>query len=502
METTRTKSWIKFISESSAENPWSLAYKIAKDKIFAPKLSELLDCDGNPVIEETQIANKLFDFLFPNESTCNESEKQQHIRAQSQGCSYQCDDWPFSQCEVNDVIYYQNPNRAPGEDGITADIIAKTHGINREFLCQLYNKCLSLHYFPKIWKKGIIKIIPKPNKPDYREPDAYRPITLISVLAKVLEKLLTNRITHYLHQNSRISEKQFGFTKQKSTEDAIHSLIKFVKSAYERKGFALIISLDINGAFNSAWWPKIINQLRVKGCPSNLFSIIKSYFSGRESKLWYMNTEVVRQMTVGCPQGSASGPWFWNICIDDIFELSEGNDCNIECFADDTIIKIFAKTIEELEIIANNKLRQVFQWSLDNKLTFNVSKSNCVLFTRNLKYKAPEIAFNGDKLALNSNFKHLGVIIDSKLSWRAHSNHVKSKVLQFTNNLLRFAKTNYGLGSRSIEVILKGGHSANNWIRCLNLGGRSRPEVRSEAIGITPETDRNTNDKVIQNCFT
>ncbi len=137
METTRTKSWIKFISESSAENPWSLAYKIAKDKIFAPKLSELLDCDGNPVIKETQIANKLFNFLFPNDSTCNEIEKQQHIRAQSQGCSYQGDDRPFSQCEVNDVIYYQNPNRAPGEDGITADIIAKTHGINREFLCQL-----------------------------------------------------------------------------------------------------------------------------------------------------------------------------------------------------------------------------------------------------------------------------------------------------------------------------------------------------------------------------
>jgi hypothetical protein len=93
-----------------------------------------------------------------------------------------------------------------------------------------------------------------------------------------------------------------------------------------------------------------------------------------------------------------------------------------------------------------------------------------VLFTRNLKYKAPEIAFNGDKLALNSNFKHLGVIIDSKLSWCTHSNYVKSKVLQFTNNLLRFAKTNYGLGSRSIEVIYKGailptiGYAVSTWV--------------------------------------
>ncbi len=354
------------------------------------------------------------------------------------------------------VVNSQNPKKAPGEDGITANIIIRIHVINESFLTRLYNKCLDLSYFPKLWRKSVIKIIPKPNKSDYRDPNAYRPISLLPIHAKILEKLLINRINYYLHQNSKLNERQFGFTPQKLTEDALKSLIDFVKSTFERKGFAIVLSLDINGAFNTCWWPKIINPLRVKGCPNNLLSLVKSYFCERESKLWFMCTETVRAITVGCPQGSASGPGFWNISIDDVFELSEGPDCEVECFADDTIIKIFAKTSEELELRVNNKLQELNEWSIANKLTFNISKTNCALFTRNLKFKKPEIVFDGQKLSITTTFKHLGVMIDSKLTWRAHCNYVKSKVMRFTNNLLRFAKTNYGLDSRAIEAIYKG----------------------------------------------
>jgi hypothetical protein len=67
----------------------------------------------------------------------------------------------------------------------------------------------------------------------------------------------------YLRKTNGLNTKQYGFTPQVSTEDALHSVINFIKSSFERKGFALIISLDISGAFNHCWYPKVLSQLKL-----------------------------------------------------------------------------------------------------------------------------------------------------------------------------------------------------------------------------------------------
>jgi hypothetical protein len=107
----------------------------------------------------------------------------------------------------------------------------------------------------------VVKVIPKPGKKDYRNANSYRPISLLSVFAKILEKLLINRINHFLRSNGKLSPKQFGFTPQKSTEDALSRTVDFIKQTFDEKGFAIIISFDISGAFNSCFWPKILYQL-------------------------------------------------------------------------------------------------------------------------------------------------------------------------------------------------------------------------------------------------
>jgi hypothetical protein len=169
-----------------------------------------------------------------------------------------------------------------------------------------------------------------------------------------------------------INESQFGFTPQRSTEHALHLLKDFINDTFDKKGFALIVSLDISGAFNYCWWTKVLYQLRIKRCPENINKVIESYFSARKAKLWYLNREVEREITIGCPQGSASSPWFWNICFDDIFDLSEEN-IKINCFADDTILMFYAQNTNELQLKVNNKLRQIHEWGKANKLSFLAS---------------------------------------------------------------------------------------------------------------------------------
>ncbi len=124
---------------------------------------------------------------------------------------------------------------------------------------------------------------------------------------------------HYRRNNNKFNAKQYGFVPQKSIEYALHSRVSNIKEAFNRKGFMLSIAADIRDAFDHGWWPKILQTLQGKRCPKNLFLLSKSYFSERTAKLSYLNAEVVRKQTTGCPQGIASRLWFWNESFDDIF---------------------------------------------------------------------------------------------------------------------------------------------------------------------------------------
>jgi hypothetical protein len=455
LEKTKILNWNQFVEHSTKTNPWGIIYNIAKQNDKKIIANELIGTNGELITNGAEITKTFSDTLFPYDSSESDSEIQYMVRMRSEENYENIREPDFNVNEVTQIVNGQNHRKSPGEDGITADVVRKIHERNPTFLTILYNKCLELNVFPKIWKSGVVKVIPKPDKKDYRNPNSYRPITLLSVYAKIFEKLIINRIVYLVRKHHKVSDKQFGFTPQTSTEDALHSVVNTLKTSLKRIGFALVVSLDINGAFNYCWWPKILNQLRNKNCPKNLFLLLKSYLSERSCKVWHLNEEYEREINLGCPQGSASGPWLWNIMFDDIFELND-TDVLLQGFADDLILIVYAKSIEELQQITNEKLEKIKIWAKNNKITFNVEKTNCVLFTRKLRYYEPIITFDGQRLKLVKSFKYLGLIIDSKLSWREHTIYVRNKVNQFLNKLLQFSKNKFGLNTRAIETIYKG----------------------------------------------
>jgi hypothetical protein len=143
---------------------------------------------------------------------------------------------------------------------------------------------------------------------------------------------------------------------------------------------------------------------------------------------------------MGCPQGSACGPHFWKIYYDDLLEIQLDDNQFIEGFADDTCIGIRAKTITELERNASYVLEKVCKWAETSKLKFNPQKTQCVLFTKNYKFTAPNIHFTNHKLEISNSFKHLGLYLDSKLNWNKHCDYIRTKAYKILNKLLLFAK--------------------------------------------------------------
>jgi ribonuclease HI len=530
LNTRKIDSWNHFIETNSRENPWGISYAISKDKIKVEKVSELLDSSGRLLTDNKEIANTLLNSLFPDDQplTDNEFHKTIRIRVddyfnlfdgysnagptitenivnyglgdcpqqQMESCTSEntnCgnNDHLFTEPEVTQIVSQQNNAKSPGEDGFNAAIVKEVHKSNPQFLTKLYNKSLILGVFPNVWKTSVVKVIRKPGDRDYRKPNSYRPISLLSVFAKILEKLLINRITYYLKINGLLGENQFGFTAQKSTIDAIISAIDFIKSAYEKKGFALLIPLDIAGAFDHTSWPMILYSLIIMKCPKNLLLLTKSYFSDRYAKLWYQNVEVIKKLSKGCPQGSSCGPGFWNIKFNSSLKLDFPQMVRLNGFADDALLQVFAQTIPELETKANEALSRLSDWSRDNKLEFNETKTTAVLFTKNQKFSKPKIIFNGYQIELSTNFKYLGLYIDNQLNWKFHLNYVKAKAQQLIIQLISFTKKKYGLNDKALEVIYKGAvvpiiaYACPVWIQCIDYQYIKKPlESIQRLIGL------------------
>src|SRR5215469_13861912 len=121
--------------------------------------------------------------------------------------------------------------------------------------------------------------IVKPEKENSYNLSKFRPISLLDTGGKVLEKLLINRINHHVFAHDIMNNNQYGFTPQRSTSDAAMAVKEFVEEGLATGGIIVLISLDVRGAFDTAWWPTILNGLKAYNCPKNLYNLSKSYLS-------------------------------------------------------------------------------------------------------------------------------------------------------------------------------------------------------------------------------
>jgi len=171
----------------------------------------------------------MLDYLIPKDEVDNDTDYHNKIRKQIERPIQTADDREYSSEEIRTAIEAIHSKKAPGEDGITSEILQHAYRQFPKLIYTLYNQCLRLGCFPKIWKR--VKVIPitKPGKEDTIAPSKYRPISLINDGGKVLEKLLINRIMHYVYTNDLLNHNQYGFTQKKNTTDAAMAVKEFAE---------------------------------------------------------------------------------------------------------------------------------------------------------------------------------------------------------------------------------------------------------------------------------
>ena len=226
-----------------------------------------------------------------------------------------------------------------------------------------------------------------------------------------------------------LSDNQFGFRKQHSTEYALTLLYDKVSLAIDNKEFTVGIFIDLSKAFDTVDHTILLNKLQHYGIRGVAHEWFSNYLNNREQFVKF-NETISSRRTIKCgvPQGSILGPLLFLIYINDLCSVSKALDFVL--FADDTNIFFSHKNINVLEKTLNEELIKLNDWCRANKLSINYKKSNYILFKPRQKKETFEIDLKFDQTTIErvKETMFLGIIIDEALSWKSHITNIARKI--------------------------------------------------------------------------
>ncbi|CAB0039258.1 unnamed protein product [Trichogramma brassicae] len=230
---------------------------------------------------------------------------------------------------------------APGPDGVPNSAIKIAIAKHPDIFLQVFMACLRTGVFPACWKRQKLALLPKPGKPP-EEPSSYRPLCMLDTAAKILERIICDRLEATTESPGGLSDHQYGFWKGRSTINAIENVIAIAREAIAgtrwnrgTKKYCAVVTLDVKNAFNSARYNNINAALRRMRTPQYLPRIVGSYLSARSLDYDTEDGPESYRVTAGVPQESVLGPILWNVMYDAVLRLNFGGNVKIVGFADD-----------------------------------------------------------------------------------------------------------------------------------------------------------------------
>ena len=275
----------------------------------------------------------------------------------------------------------------------------------------------------------IARVIPLFKSGDKSTFTNYRPISILPAFSKILERIVYNRILSYLNERNILSDSQFGFRKNHSTEYALSMLYDRLSNAIDNNEYTAGIFLDLSKAFDTVNHQILLEKLNHYGIRGVAHSWISSYLSNRKQFVQYDSVCSAHSViSCGVPQGSILGPLLFLIYINDLCNVSKVLDFIL--FADDTNIFFSHRNEDYLQNTLNVELDNVTNWCQANRLSINIKKSKFMLFKPRQKKQNLDISITLTSHAIErvKDIVFLGVILDENLTWKPHIAHVSRKI--------------------------------------------------------------------------
>ena len=327
---------------------------------------------------------------------------------------------PVTENEVLKYISSLKNSASPGEDGIGSELIKNIHLHILKPLAHIINLIFRTGIVPEYFKTSIV--VPIYKSGDKNQITNYRPISLINNFSKILEKALKERLINFLNSCNILSDKQYAFLENMSTNDAMCQLVTEITNQLNEGRKAMAVFLDLAKAFDTVPHHILLEILSRYGVRGPVLSVFESYLKDRHQRV-RVNGIVsdAQTITMGIPQGTVLGPILFLIYINPLLKEIDIRG-SLLAYADDTVMVFSGDTWEGVKCLAESGLERVKNWFDYYRLSLNLNKTKFISFSQTEKNRP---TFNslevGDSLILGTDtIKYLGITIDCHLKWKDH----------------------------------------------------------------------------------
>ena len=332
-----------------------------------------------------------------------------------------------SSSSVYSMLCALDEKKAVGPDGLSARFLKEIANEITVPLTKLFNKSLETGIFPNDWKHCNVTPVHKSGSKD--SPGNFRPISVVPVAAKMLEKIVAQQLSLYLESHQALSPYQCAYRRGKSTEQLLLVAVDAIASALDKNLCACVAFLDLRKAFDSLDHCLLLQRLGMLGVVGTEISWFVSYLSDRFQRVKYNNSYSNWGLVKGgIPQGSALGPLLFLVYMNN---LSSQVTCgSLLQYADDTALICAGSTLSVVHQQLCDDLSRLLSWVNQSKMQLNIEKSSIMWFRPRslLTVSPPDVVVDSTPLRPVSTQKYLGVIFDDRLDWSAHVAAVCKKV--------------------------------------------------------------------------
>ncbi|EKV16381.1 hypothetical protein PDIG_09110 [Penicillium digitatum PHI26] len=418
IEKANSSHWKQFLDEAGEGKLWKAATYMKPRETWG--CVPTLRVGSDECTQNEDKARAFMDAFFP---AMNKPEVRPPIASETEL------QWhPITEVEIERSLKAAKGNTAPGEDHLPMLVWKKLWKHLKAIIVSIFAVCIELGHHPRQWRSAKIIVLRKPGKPDYSAPGAYRPISLLNTLGKLLEAVMARRLSFLAEKHGLLPNSQFGGRPGRTTEQALLVLSSAIDKAWYKHKVVTLIAFDLKGAFNGVNKTSLDASLQTRRIPLVARKWIASFMSDRHANIGFddFRTETAPLVNAGLAQGSPLSPILFAFFNADLVDQPVDSQGGASAFIDDYFRwRVGGSVQENLSKIQSEDVPRIEEWARRTGSCFAAEKTELIHLTRKKgEHREGQIIFDGTDVKPSPTAKLLGVVFDQQLRWKEHVQQV------------------------------------------------------------------------------